>query len=152
MKEQERYDRNKQAALAPQARRERAARSPHESAPPAAPVCETSAGNKLRRAPDGYRAMVEPRSFSWWWPRSSAGSAAFGAVIGVSALTLLAFGPFAIVNVLFWYLVAVFVRFVCLQATGTYPKNAAPTLRGGEQACDADQAAFTKWRGDHRDE
>lgn len=114
MNEQEYEERSKQAALAPPAFTERAPDPPQAAATAPAYVCEAAGGGKARHVSSEYRVTVEPRPFSWWWPSSSVGSAVFGAVIGVSALTLLAFGPFAIINVLFWYLVAVFVRFVYL--------------------------------------
>lgn len=60
-------------------------------------------------------------------------------------MTILAFGPFAIINVIFWYLVAVFVRFVYLHATGGAPglSAAPPTIDA-----DPDLAGFRRWRRD----
>ncbi len=61
------------------------------------------------------------KPFTWWWPQSSAGNAAFWVVIAISALTVFVGGPFAVINVAFWYLVAVGVRFVYLKASGKGP-------------------------------
>ena len=63
------------------------------------------------------------KAFTWWWPQSNAGNAAFWVVIALSALTILAFGPFAIINVAFWYVVAVVIRFVYIKATGKGPAS-----------------------------
>lgn len=62
-----------------------------------------------------------PRPFSWWWPSSNAGNAAFWVVLAISSLTFLIAGPFAIINVAFWYAVAVGARFVGLHALGRVP-------------------------------
>jgi hypothetical protein len=63
------------------------------------------------------------KPFTWWWPSSVGGKVTFWLIIILSALTGLIGGPMAIINVAFWYLVAVGVRFVHLKATrgGTTP-------------------------------
>lgn len=66
---------------------------------------------------------MNPRPFTWWWPSTSVGVTAFWIVIVLSSLTFFIAGPFAIINVAFWYFAAVFVRFVFLQATGQAPKG-----------------------------
>ncbi len=60
---------------------------------------------------------VAPSGFSWWWPSSSGGKAAFLVVLVLSALTGLVGGPLAVINVAFWYLVAVGIRFIFLKTT-----------------------------------
>jgi hypothetical protein len=54
--------------------------------------------------------------FTWWWPSSTGGKVAFFIVLFMSALTGIAGGPLAIINVAFWYLVAVGIRFVYIKA------------------------------------
>lgn len=96
--------------------------------------------------------MSDEKPFTWWWPSSRGGAAAFGAIIGVSALTGLIGGAFAIINVAFWYLVAVGVRFVYLQATGKHPAGSQRPRPQQSSGTDPDDEEFRRWRADHPEE
>lgn len=93
--------------------------------------------------------MRDQKRFTWWWPSSRAGAAGFGAILGVSALTALIGGPLAIINVAFWYLAAVGVRFVYLQATGKHPAASQPPRPQHFSGIDPDDEEFRRWRADH---
>ena len=58
------------------------------------------------------------RSFSWFWPSSTGGVAAFTVVLALSALTVFLDPLFFWVNVFFWYAVALAVRAVYLKLSG----------------------------------
>jgi len=94
--------------------------------------------------------VSDEKPFTWWWPGARGGSAAFGAILGLSALTVLIYGAFAIINVAFWYLAAVGVRFVYVKATGKHP---APSQRPRPQqssGTDRDDEQFRRWRNHQR--
>jgi len=74
---------------------------------------------------------MSARPFTWWWPSSTPGKAAMWAVIGLSSLTVLVAGPFAVINVAFWYLVAVGARFIGIKATHGGGTPSEPTARRG---------------------
>lgn len=57
------------------------------------------------------------KPFTWWWPSSVFGGVVFVLILAVSALTFIEAGPFAIINVAFWYLLAVGIRFLYIKAT-----------------------------------
>jgi len=61
--------------------------------------------------------MDESRRFTWWWPSSNAGNAVFWVMLVLAGLTIFIAPFFFMINVVFWYLIAVGVRFVFLHAT-----------------------------------
>ncbi len=70
------------------------------------------------RHPIESRHISEPRSFSWFWPSSKGGAAAFAVVLTLSALTVLIDPLLFWINVFVWYAVAVAVRAVYLKLSG----------------------------------
>lgn len=69
---------------------------------------------------------MSTKPFTWWWPSTGAGVAAFTVAMTLAGLTLFIFGPLAIINVAFWYLVCVGIRFVFIQANGGRPDQRHP--------------------------
>lgn len=63
------------------------------------------------------------KRFTWWWPSSNWGNAVFWVIIALSATTIFVDPFFFFVNVAFWYLVAVGVRFVYIKANGLEPSR-----------------------------
>jgi hypothetical protein len=64
------------------------------------------------------------KPFTWWWPSSTGGAVAFWIAILLPGLTIFVAGLMGIINVAFWYLVAVGIRFVFIKANGTGPSSA----------------------------
>lgn len=70
---------------------------------------------KPARDPINTQHASESRSFSWFWPSSKGGVAAFTVVLTLSALTVLIDPLLFWINVFVWYAVAVAVRAVYLK-------------------------------------
>lgn len=73
---------------------------------------------KPARHPIDNQHVSESRSFSWFWPASKGGVAAFAVVLTLSALTVLIDPLLFWINVFVWYAVAVAVRAVYLKLSG----------------------------------
>ena len=94
-------------------------------------VPERTTGSESQTTSEAQQVAPEPaphpvdspqvsasRSFSWFWPSSKGGVAAFTVVLALSALTVFIDPLFFWVNVFFWYAVALAVRAVYLKLSG----------------------------------
>ena len=62
--------------------------------------------------------MDRTERFRWWWPQTPVGSIAFAVLVILSFLTIFRSPGFFWVNIIFWYFVAVLVRFIYFRLAG----------------------------------